>query len=84
MTDGHVIRARQAAGAEVPRIEQDTDVIVSFLEDAAHFPGGFASGVATPASEGEVAALLRTAEAEQRFAAGRVGFKVRRKGFERG
>jgi len=55
----HSIRARQAASGHAPRIEHDTDVLASFLEDAAHFPGGFAAGVATPASEREVAALVR-------------------------
>ena len=42
-------------------IERDPDVLASFLEDAAHFPGGFAAGIATPASEAEVAALVRAA-----------------------
>ena len=58
----HAIRARPAAGSPTaPRIERDPDVLASFLEDAAHFPGGFTAGIATPASEGEVAALVRTA-----------------------
>ena len=59
----HVIRARPAAGGVVPapRIGRDSDVLASFLEDAAHFPGGFASGLCTPASEAEVAALVRAA-----------------------
>ena len=55
----HSIRARQAAPGPAPRIEHDTDVLASFLEDAAHFPGGFTAGLATPASEREVAALVR-------------------------
>ena len=57
------IRARQPSGASgaSPRIGRDPDVLAAFLEDAAHFPGGFASGVCTPASESEVAALLRSA-----------------------
>ena len=58
----HAIRARPAAGSPTtPRIERDPDVLASFLEDAAHFPGGFAGGIATPASEAEVAALVRAA-----------------------
>jgi len=59
----HSIRARTPArGAfSSPRIGRDPDVLASFLEDAAHFPGGFASGIATPASESEVAALVRAA-----------------------
>ena len=44
-----------------PRIERDPDVLESFLGDAAHFPGGFASGICTPRSESEVAALVREA-----------------------
>ena len=59
----HAIRARPAAGgaADAPRIRRDPDVLASFLEDAAHFPGGYASGISTPASESEVAALVRSA-----------------------
>jgi D-lactate dehydrogenase (cytochrome) len=57
----HIIRARRTAPGPGPRIEHDADVLASFLEDAAHFPGGFAAGVATPTSEAEVAALVRAA-----------------------
>jgi D-lactate dehydrogenase (cytochrome) len=59
----HAIRARTPAGGAptIPRIERDPDVLASFLEDAAHFPGGFASGICTPASESEVVALVRAA-----------------------
>ena len=62
---GHSIRARAPHGdARVaPRIERDPDVLASFVEDAAHFPGGFAAGVAVPSSEAEVAALMRSAPA---------------------
>jgi D-lactate dehydrogenase (cytochrome) len=59
----HIIRARQAAAGPPPRIGRDPDVLASFLEDAAHFPGGFASGLSTPASESEAAALVRSASA---------------------
>jgi D-lactate dehydrogenase (cytochrome) len=59
---GHTIRARPATGPPTtPRVERDPDILASFLEDAAHFPGGFAVGIATPGSEAEVAALIRTA-----------------------
>src|SRR5689334_7595119 len=44
-------------------IVRDADVLAAHPADAAHFPGGFARGIATPTSEAEVAALLRTAEA---------------------
>ena len=61
----HSIRAREARGDRPasPRIERDPDGLASVVEDAAHFPGGFASGVASPASEAEVAALVRGAAA---------------------
>src|SRR5882724_6817430 len=61
----HAIRARPPSGdADVPpRVRRDPDVLASFLEDAAHFPGGFAAGLAAPASEAEVAALLRSTPA---------------------
>src|SRR3954463_4214745 len=59
------VRARRPDGPmrAVPFIVSDADVLSAHLEDAAHFPGGFASGIAAPASEAEVAELLRTAEA---------------------
>ena len=59
----HLIRARQPAGRTrpAPRIGHDPDVLAAFLEDAAHFPGGVAAGIAVPTSEAEVAALLRFA-----------------------
>jgi D-lactate dehydrogenase (cytochrome) len=47
----------------VPLIRRDPDVVAAFLEDAAHFPGGHASGVATPADEAEIVGVLRTATA---------------------
>jgi D-lactate dehydrogenase (cytochrome) len=45
---------------EVPRVDRDPDALASFLEDAAHYHGGHAAGVAFPRSEGEVAALVLT------------------------
>lgn len=42
-----------------PAIVQDPDVLASFLEDAAHFPGGHASGLVAAASEADVADVLR-------------------------
>src|SRR5205809_4843952 len=61
----HAIRSRLPCGAagSPPPIGRDPDVLASFLEDAAHFPGGFAAGLAAPASEAEVAALLRSTPA---------------------
>src|SRR5205809_509097 len=56
------IRARPPAGsAAVPAIGRDPDVLAAHLEDAAHFPDGFAWGLASPSTEGEVAGLMRTA-----------------------
>ena len=42
-------------------IRRDPDVLASFLEDAAHFPGGHAAGIASPSNEEEVADVLRSA-----------------------
>ena len=55
------LRARQPTGPIIePRVVTDPDVVSAFLEDAAHFPGGHAAGVVTPATESEIAALLRS------------------------
>ncbi len=42
-----------------PPVDADPSTLASFLEDAAHFPGGHAAGVVVPRSEAEVAAILR-------------------------
>jgi D-lactate dehydrogenase (cytochrome) len=53
------IRARRPRGeAHAPHVDDDPDVVSSFLEDAAHFPGGHASGVAAITSEAGAAALF--------------------------
>ena len=54
----HRIAAHAAADAHLPRVEDDSAIVSSFLSDAAHVPGGFAAGVAFPTSTGEVAALV--------------------------
>jgi len=41
-------------------LQRDPSILASFLEDAAHFPGGHAAALASPASEAEVADVLRT------------------------
>ncbi len=57
----HRIETRLArAPADVPALVSDADTLRSYLEDAAHFPGGRAAAVAFPRTEGEVAALVRT------------------------
>jgi D-lactate dehydrogenase (cytochrome) len=55
------LRARPADGhpRAAAAITRDADVVAAHLEDAAHYPGGFASGLALPATEAEVAAVLR-------------------------
>jgi D-lactate dehydrogenase (cytochrome) len=61
MTCG-AIRARPpAGGTRTPEIRRDAEILAAHLEDAAHFPGGYAAGIAAPASEAEVAALVRSA-----------------------
>ena len=42
-----------------PPVDRDPETLGAFLEDAAHYPGGHASGVAFPHDEGEIAALVR-------------------------
>jgi FAD/FMN-containing dehydrogenase len=54
----HTHPARPEPGPAVA-ITTDADVVGTFLEDAARFPGGHAPGVAHPRSEGDVAALVR-------------------------
>ena len=45
------------------RVVRDADVIASYLEDAAHFPGGHATGFVAPATETQVVEVLRTCSA---------------------
>jgi D-lactate dehydrogenase (cytochrome) len=56
----HRIIARPPGGPRAsPSISHDTDTLRSFLEDAAHFPGGYTDAVAFPRSEADVAFLLQ-------------------------
>jgi D-lactate dehydrogenase (cytochrome) len=56
----HRVRTRPPRDrADVPPIATDAETIGAYLEDAAHYPGGRAAGVALPRTEGEVAALVR-------------------------
>ena len=63
----HRIAARAARGAAgtVGRAVRvtDPDRLRSVLEDAAHFPGGHTSALVAPATETEIADVLRTATA---------------------
>lgn len=54
------VRARAPRGpaAAVPEVLTDPRELVAVLDDAAHFPGGHATGLARPASEHDVARLL--------------------------
>jgi D-lactate dehydrogenase (cytochrome) len=57
---GQVARTRSPRGdASVIHVQRDPDVLAAFLEDAAHFPGGHAAGLVSPASEAEVAEVIR-------------------------
>ena len=58
----HRIAARRPRPAAAPPIERDPSIVSSFLSDAAHVPGGHASGVAFPRTEAEVAAMVRDAD----------------------
>ena len=54
--------ARDPIGDRVaPSIETSADALAAHLEDAAHFPGGRADGIAKPRTEAEVAALVADA-----------------------
>jgi D-lactate dehydrogenase (cytochrome) len=58
----HIIRARDPReSATGPAIDRSAEAIAAHVEDAAHFPGGRADGVARPKTEGEVAALVAAA-----------------------
>src|SRR5437879_12285267 len=53
-------RSRPPRGElRLPRIVRDPEALEPFLHDAALFLGGHARAVAIPATEGEIAALLR-------------------------
>ena len=54
----HRIRARRALPTCVPPIEHDSDLLRSFLSDAAHVPGGVATGVVFPTDVDEIAAVI--------------------------
>ena len=54
--------ARSAAGhAGATSIDRSAESLASHLEDAAHFPGGRADGIAKPRTEAEVSALVAAA-----------------------
>src|SRR5712692_2981302 len=54
------LHARSPAGNPGPvSVVRDADVVASHLEDAAHFPGGHATGLVRPSSEAQIAEILR-------------------------
>lgn len=56
------LRARPPRGATARgERTRDADLLASYLEDAAHFSGGHAGELASPATEAEVAEVLRSA-----------------------
>ena len=55
----HRIRARPPARAPAPPVARDAGALAGVRADAAHYPGGHASGVVHPRSEAEVAAAVR-------------------------
>jgi D-lactate dehydrogenase (cytochrome) len=58
----HLARARAAADVRTaPVVDRTDEAIGGHLEDAAHYPGGRAEGIARPVSAAEVAALVRSA-----------------------
>ncbi|NOT25783.1 MAG: FAD-binding oxidoreductase, partial [Acidobacteria bacterium] len=57
----HRIQVSPAPAAAPPLVERNADVLQSFLSDAAHVPGGVATGIAFPKTADEVSALVRSA-----------------------
>src|SRR5580765_6184183 len=54
------LRSRPPRGERShPRAIHDRDVIAGHLEDAAHYHGGHATALFAPATEAEIAAILR-------------------------
>src|SRR4051794_2914818 len=58
----HSIRARPPRGeASATMLRDDPDLLSRYAEDAAHFPGGHATAIASPRTEADVAHILRHA-----------------------
>jgi D-lactate dehydrogenase (cytochrome) len=58
----HVALARDPRGGPgAVAVDRSPDALAGHLEDAAHFPGGHADGIARPRTEREVAGLLMAA-----------------------
>ena len=59
MSSHRIIARAPAVGTTETKIRTDINSLAAVKEDAAHFPGGHATGVAQPTTEGEVAELVR-------------------------
>ena len=55
------INAREPRGDSTTTVDRSPEAIAAHLEDAAHFPGGRADGVARPRTEADVAHVLASA-----------------------
>src|SRR5260221_3792168 len=54
------LHARPPGGSPGPvSVVHDANAVASYLEDAAHFPGGHATGLVRPSSEAQIAEILR-------------------------
>ena len=59
----HRVHTRPARGDATPvRLSESPETLARYLEDAAHYPGGHAVGVAHPETEAEAAAVVRQAQ----------------------
>ena len=59
----HRVHTRPARGdATSVRLSESPETLARYLEDAAHYPGGHAVGVAHPETEAEAAAVVRQAQ----------------------
>lgn len=58
MTHRIATRPPRGTAAALP-VNTDPEALRSFLEDAAHYPGGHAAGVVFPRTEADVAAIVR-------------------------
>ena len=61
MPSHRILARRPVATATDTDVRTDPETIAAVVEDAAHYPGGHAAGVARPSTEADVAALLTTA-----------------------
>src|SRR5256885_1516520 len=63
MPDCRIVARRPHGPPGVPQYVIDPDRLRSFLEDAAHVPGGHAPALATPTTESEIAGVIERSTA---------------------